>query len=315
MNDSARIEEASQDASINDAGHKNLACPYCKGASAHMFSSTDVNRGTTAEVFDYYQCSACGLIFMDPIPSDMSPFYTGGYDTIPDNFSQLKKLANVAKKDRYRIESILKYKQGGRLLEIGPWMGVFSCIAKEAGFAVTAIEMNQQCVNFLKDVVGVEAVQSCDPAATLDTLNEKFDVIALWHSLEHLPDPWRVVQKATQRLAPGGILYIAVPNVESYDFTVLREKWLHLDTPRHLYFYPAHSLEALCIASGLKTLELTTDDSLSKLLSRGVWFSRAASKVRFKYISKILGLLWEWSAARKHKGKYSGLTAIFVNPE
>src|ERR1700737_4438425 len=99
-------------------------CPYCGGTSAHLVSSSDVNRKTTDLVFKYFQCAECKLVFLDSPPEDMSAFYKGGYQTIPQDLSQLRK---ISKKERYRMDSILKYVQGGRLLEIGPWMGIFSC--------------------------------------------------------------------------------------------------------------------------------------------------------------------------------------------
>ncbi len=287
-------------------------CPYCEGVSVHLLSSLDVNRRSTPDSFDYYKCSGCDLIFLDPRPDDMSPFYKNIYTPIPETLSQLRA---IAKTEEYRMEPILKYKKCGKLLEIGPWIGIFSCNAKDAGFAVTAIEMDPQCVDFLRNVVGVQAVQSSDPAAAMNAMDQTFDVIALWHSLEHLPNPWVVLQKAAERLAPGGILLIAVPNIESYEFSVLNAAWMHLDAPRHLFFYTARSLEKLCSANGLETLELTTADRLSRNLSRMAWHKRATSIVRVKYVRGIVGLLMYHCANHLSNGNGSGLTAIFTNPK
>jgi SAM-dependent methyltransferase len=290
----------------------SVACPYCGEMSRYVLSSTDVNRGTTADVFHFYQCMGCSLTFLAPIPDDMSPFYKGGYQPIPETLSQLRA---IAKKEEYRMGPVLKYKRGGKLLEIGPWMGIFCCNAKDAGFDVSAIEMNRQCVDFLVDVVGINAIQSSDPVETMNAMREQFDVIALWHSLEHLPEPWLVLQKAAERLAPGGILLIAIPNIESYDFSVLKAGWLHLDAPRHLYFYTASSLERLCSTIGLRTLEITTSDRLSNILSIHAWCERANVMLPIKYVRRLLGLLLYRFSKRKSQGNGSGLTAIFVNPK
>jgi len=289
---------------------ESLACPYCEGVSVHRLSSSDVNRGTTIDTFDLYQCSVCDIFFLDPQPEDMSSFYKGGYEPIPKSLSCLRA---IAKGDKYRLGPILRYKKSGRLLEIGPWIGIFSCNAKDVGFDVTAIEMNSQCVGFLNDVVGVKAIQSSDPSAAMDAMSEKFDVIALWHSLEHLPKPWLVVESAAKRLAPGGILLIAVPNIESYDFSVLKATWVHLDAPRHLFFYKARSLEKLCSGNGLETLELTTSDRLSEILSLNAWCDRAARSVPIKYVRRIVGWFLYQIAKWKNNGNGSGLTAIFIN--
>jgi 2-polyprenyl-3-methyl-5-hydroxy-6-metoxy-1,4-benzoquinol methylase len=297
-------------ANTDVAGDKPL-CPYCGKASAYLVSSSDVNRKTTDQIFNYFQCSECKLVFLHPIPNDMTPFYKGGYQAIPENLMQLRA---ISKKEKYRMDSILKHKQRGRLLEIGPWIGIFSCNAKDAGFDVTTIEMNQTCVEFLQKVVGIRAIQSNEPAETLGSMDEKFDVIALWHCLEHLPQPWNVLQKAAEKLGPGGILLIAIPNVESYDFSMLQEKWQHLDAPRHLYFFPNQWLRKFGSEIGLRTLELTTSDKLSRIISRNAWHARAASIIPIKYVRGVVGLLLYKLAQQRNRGKYSGggLTAIFT---
>ena len=131
--------------------------------------------------------------------------------------------------------------------------------------------MNGACVDFLNSVVGVEAIQSSDPAATMSAMEKKFDVIVLWHSLEHLPDPWFVLQSAAKRLAPGGILLIAIPNIESYDFSVLRAAWVHLDAPRHLFFYTARSLQKLCSGYAINKIPRGKPFSCALQDKPGVW--------------------------------------------
>jgi 2-polyprenyl-3-methyl-5-hydroxy-6-metoxy-1,4-benzoquinol methylase len=250
---------------------------------------------------------------MDDIPADLLGFYRGGYQPIPVSLSKLRELAAG---ERYRMKPILKYKRGGKLLEIGPWMGVFSCNAKDAGFQVTAIEMDKNCVDFLQEVVGVRALQSSNPADSLRTLDEKFDVIALWHSLEHLRDPWIVIQHAAKRLAPGGILVVAIPNIQSYQYSIMKSAWKHLDAPRHLFFYPIESLEKLCHKNGLSTLEITTGDELSNALSKDSWRSFATSIVPVRYVRGVLALILRAAAYRNESriNAGTGVTAVFQLP-
>jgi 2-polyprenyl-3-methyl-5-hydroxy-6-metoxy-1,4-benzoquinol methylase len=289
-------------------------CPYCTSATQLLVVAKDSNRQTTDLTFHYFQCKDCGLVFMNPIPADLRPFYKGGYQKIPGSLSELRAIAEA---EKYRMKPILKYKTGGRLLEIGPWMGIFSCNAKDAGFDVTAIDIDEDCIHFLNEVVGVKALQSSDPAETIKNMEEKFDVIAMWHCLEHLPNAWTTVQSAAERLAPGGILLIAIPNIESHEFLSLKSDWRHLDAPRHLYFYPEKSLVQLCRSNGLVPVEITTTDELSDALSRDAWFKWSRSRVRVKYIRHILGHLRYQrtkTIASKNPLRGSGLTAIFRQP-
>lgn len=250
---------------------------------------------------------------MSPLPpqEDMRSFYAGGYQKIPDTLAGLR---SIAAREAYRMDPILKYKQGGKLLEIGPWMGIFGINAKDAGFDVTAIDIDQTCIDFLNRTVGIKAIQSSNPAETLRNIDEKFDVIALWHSLEHLPSPWLVVKYAAEKLNPGGLLLIAIPNIESHEFSIMKERWRHLDTPRHLYFYPIASLVALCEANGLTKLELTTMDELSDALSRDTWHHWATTKLNLKYLRGALGLgryYLERGKLRNKENPGCGLTAVF----
>jgi 2-polyprenyl-3-methyl-5-hydroxy-6-metoxy-1,4-benzoquinol methylase len=290
-----------------------LVCPYCGGESTLLVSSTDVNRNTTTQIFHFFKCSACTLIFLEPVPEDMAPFYKGGYQAIPKDLTELR---TVAREEQYRMDSILKHVRKGRLLEIGPWRGAFLCNAKDAGFDVTAIEMDQNCVLFLQRVLGIKAIQSNKPEEALDAIDDMFDVIALWHSLEHLPTPWLVLQKAAQKLAPGGILLVSIPNIESYDFSVLGAGWVHLDIPRHLYQFPIRWLETLCSGMGLVMLEATTSDRMSRIISKHAWRVKAISKIPIRYVRGALGLLLYQFAKTRYKKKYDGggLTVTFTKP-
>ena len=285
-------------------------CPYCLGASRPFISSTDRNRGTTSSVFHYFRCSDCGLVFMDPIPRDLAPFYSGGYQPIPKSLAELRKIAARA---RHRMEPVLKYKKGGRLLEIGPWIGIFSCNAKDAGFDVTAIEMDQNCVDFLNETLGIRALQSADPVGSLAELDEKFDVIALWHCLEHLRDPWLVIQQAANHLAPGGILIVAIPNIESYEYSLLKSAWRHLDAPRHLFFFPIESLVNLCQRCGLSKVEVTTTDELSDELSLDTWYRLVNSLVPIHRMAVAVARLLRYAARRREMSSHAGagITAVF----
>jgi SAM-dependent methyltransferase len=142
----------------------------------------------------------------------------------------------------------------------------------------------------------------------------EFDVIALWHCLEHLAEPWRMIENAAKHLAPGGILLIAIPNIESLEFRLLKARWVNLDAPRHVTFYPREALIRLCEAAGLVTLQATTNDKLSDQFSTLTWHTFASTLVPpvFYLRGGMTRLLKGW-ANRKERGQESGsgLTAVF----
>lgn len=296
-------------------GYKPVACPYCHSAGSHLVSSKDRNRHTSEEVFHYFRCGGCGLIFMKSPPQDMKPYYRGGYDLIPASAAELRKIAGA---EKYRTEPVFKYKTSGRCLEIGPWRGVICSNMKDAGFEVTAIEMDGACVSFLRDKLGVEAIQSVDPGESMRQLRPGFDVIISWHSLEHLPHPWTVIEEAARLLSPGGILLLAMPNPDSYEFSRLKERWYHLDTPRHLHLFPLKTLVDVCARNNLMSLEITTSDRFSQIQSRQAWYNLGRSLVPVPFLNRLAGaatgrLLSKLTRPQQMtEGRGSAYTAIFA---
>lgn len=184
-------------------------CPYCGGYSSFLLSSPDINRKIGKQNFHYYTCQQCDLVYLENCPNNLHEYYEGGYQSIPAN---TKNLDSDSKFENYKIDILTKFKTSGKLLEIGPWAGYFSYLAKSAGFDVSAIEADQDCVHFLRNTVGIHAFHSDDPAHILLEMEKGvgFDVIALWHSIEHIPRPWILIDAAARCLTPGGVLIIEI---------------------------------------------------------------------------------------------------------
>ncbi len=220
------------------------------------FQAWDVNRRLTSEKFNYYQCLGCGLIFLSPVPNDLGGYYPRDYYSIP---ASLEQLTFQAQSDRYKIDLVRKFASGGRLLEIGPAYGSFAFLARQAGFEVHTIEMDEECCRFLSEVVGVRAIHSAQAAQALAAAGP-YDVIALWQVIEHLPDPWQVLEAAARQLLPNGILVVATPNPEAFQLRLFGVFWAHIDAPRHLALIPASLLTRKMQTFGLTPLLLTTTD-------------------------------------------------------
>ena len=292
---------------------KHIAdCPCCGTLAPLYLISMDRNRKLSNQEFGYYRCAGCGLVFIDPVPSNLEHFYKGGYQSIPKSLAELRA---IAKKEHYRIEPILAEKQGGDLLEIGPWIGVFSINAKDAGFKVDVIEMSSEASQFLRETVDVNVTNTTNPVAALQA-QKCYDVIALWHSLEHLPQPWAVLEAASKRLKPGGILLVAIPNIGGTQAEAMGARWWHLDAPRHLYFWPPRDLARLINRFGLETVKLDTNDRLSGVLLRGAWDNYFRSLIRVPIVRGVVAKLLTPVASlfSNRPGRGAGITAVFRAP-
>jgi 2-polyprenyl-3-methyl-5-hydroxy-6-metoxy-1,4-benzoquinol methylase len=289
-----------------------IFCPLCKKESPRLFGTQDYNRRVSRETFYYYRCQSCKLIFLWPIPENLDDYYTKQYYSIPVSLEQLEARSEG---ERYKIKIVQSFVSSGRLLEIGPAYGSFTLLAKQAGFEVEAIEMDATCCKFLEEVVGVKAINSNDPSEALKTL-EKYDVITLWHVIEHLPDPWRVVKMIAEKLLPGGTLVIAAPNPDAFQFHVLGRFWPHVDAPRHLELIPLSLLGEQMQSLGLSSLWTTTADQGTLGWNTFGWevFFANISNLRFinrrlRKIGRAIGKVMR--PVERMCGRGSAYTAVF----
>ena len=142
-------------------------CPLCDGDCADAFTTRDRNRGVSEEPFLYRRCLRCGALHLGNPPADLAPFYPSAYFELP----AIGELRERAAAERYRMDLVAPHVAlGGRLIEIGPGDGIFAVQALDAGFDVTAIEADPAAAAHLRDVLGIEVVESAAPEERLAAL-------------------------------------------------------------------------------------------------------------------------------------------------
>ena len=268
-------------------------CSICDGALRFAFSTRDYNRRTTSDRFTYLRCSRCGTLTLSSIPADLGRYYPADYYGFPRSREELLAAADH---ERYKLEIVRSFAPPGRLIEIGPAAGAFAVVAQEAGYEVSAIEMDSDCCRFLRTVVGIEVHETDDPVAALGT-EEQFDVVAMWHVLEHVPNPREVLAAAARALLPGGVVAIAAPNPNAFQFRVLRSRWTHVDAPRHLFLVPFATLARLGRELELEVAVLTTVDPGTLGWNAFGWQESLAGLGRTKYVRHGLRLVGKALAA------------------
>jgi 2-polyprenyl-3-methyl-5-hydroxy-6-metoxy-1,4-benzoquinol methylase len=155
------------------------------------------------------ECARCAFRFVNPRPtqSDIVEAYSQ-----PDFYETwLATEAGREKMWRKRLRRLPRLARGARVLDIGAGVGTFLALARdEAGWDVSGTEVSRQAVQLARRRHGLELMvgqfeQVSVPAAS-------FDLITLWHVLEHVPSPSRLLQACHRALVPGGWLVVAVPN-------------------------------------------------------------------------------------------------------
>ena len=232
------------------------SCPLCK--SVHFLNQLVVkDHAHTQESFTICRCTHCELWFTNPRPSleSISTYYDNQNYISHKNKSTnlINFLYKVVRK--VTINNKLnwigeRHKTPGRLLDYGCGTGHFLHTAKQKGWTVTGIEPNQEARE------SAIANHHLDIKKDLDTLvkEKKYDVITLFHVLEHVHDLKGTIKSLLNLLKKRGTMYIAVPNRDSPDSKNYREYWAAFDVPRHLYHFNRKSMEFLAEKNSLKII-------------------------------------------------------------
>lgn len=207
-------------------------CDVCASALRPLYAR--VRDPQTGEVFRIDQCIRCGLGHTLPRPDDLARYYGPAYHGGRYGFAERLCLNR-------RLRFVRAVTQPKTLLDFGCGDGAFLDAAAKLGWQATGVEMSPR----LARARGLRVVERIEEAAG------PFNAVTLWHSLEHVPSPRTVMQAVGARLAPGGTVIVAVPNLDGVQARVFREDWFHLDVPRHLFHFTPAAVTRLFEGAGL----------------------------------------------------------------
>ncbi|MFX0141550.1 MAG: class I SAM-dependent methyltransferase, partial [Candidatus Hodarchaeota archaeon] len=158
-----------------------------------------------------------------------------------------------------RLQWIQRIKPKGSVLDIGSGRGYFLYHASQMGYKVKGFEISPLAVKYCEKHFHIKTtIQNIENGVNL---NHKYDIITLWHVLEHLSNPLKVLTNLKLLLADNGILFIEVPNINSLKFLLSprSKKWIGGDHPRyHRFFFSARTLSQLLSIAGYKNIKRKT---------------------------------------------------------
>jgi SAM-dependent methyltransferase len=231
------------------------ACSPCilcgANNSALLWRATDHHYGNAGE-WDVFQCSACGLGFLNPMPGEdeLASYYPAFYPphqkfTLPRRWRRIFNkmiFSDVSPKDPH-------FPAPGRLLDVGCGSGEFLLQAQARGWNVTGVETGHAPTAFARslglDVFRGTVLEACFSSA-------EFDYVRLNHTLEHLPNPVATLREIRRILKPEGKLFIGVPNCEGTMARFWGNCWWYLGAPVHTYQYSDRSLPRMLRQCGFE---------------------------------------------------------------
>lgn len=237
------------------------------------------------------------MIFLNPRPTeiDSSAFYDQveylPFSSAASRKSFLSTVYAVARRYnlKWKKNLISKIHRRGRLLDVGCGTGEFLHEMQKAGWAVRGVERDATASQFAREHLQLNVITG--GVEVLEQLHEKFEVITLWHVLEHLYQPKEALQKLKLMLSDEGVLIIAVPNVGGIDAKIYGEHWVALDAPRHVQHFTLSTLQEMAAAVVLKLLR-------SRQLPLDAFFSTLMSERRQSLLAHSSFLLWPLRMAR-----------------
>lgn len=292
-------------------------CPCC--VSNDISSNGQLkDYYVSGETFSTSKCNNCGFVFTNPRPDIneigkyyQSANYTSHHASDTSLFHKLYRLVRnyMYNKKMSRIASHLNRNiQASAFLDYGAASGDFLSYCISVGITqVSGVEQDAVCRKIALDQHGVFLKS---PREMADFKEASFDVITLWHVLEHIHNLDEMIQHFHHLLNENGILVISVPNVDALDRVMYEEYWSAYDVPRHLYHFNKKTISTLMSRLGFKlenTYPLIFDSYYISLHSE--WYKKSG---KIAAILKAIknGFLSNWSARKT--GNYSSLIYVFT---
>jgi len=255
--------------------------------------------------FDLYHDALWDMLLTYPVPDDLENYYesTAYKPHHHQNRSLFDRLYNFIRRQNYAYKyRLLKQYQPKiqSVLDYGTATGEFLAYISKKTQIVSGVEPNKSARNIANKLLNNKVKVS------IDDITGKFDIITLWHVLEHVKDIDVLIEKLKQRLSEKGILVIAVPNFKSYDAKHYGASWAAYDVPRHLWHFSPVAIQKLFDKHDMKVMgqkPLYFDSFYVSLLSEQY---KTGKKNLLKAF--FTGLKSNWYARKT--GQYSSLVYI-----
>ena len=246
-------------------------CPVCKHPK---FTNKIICKDhlVTQESFALVSCDKCGLLFTNPRPTKdrLNLYYQSdqyiSHTNKPTSLINLiyKLVRKYTIRNKYKL--ITQHHEKGKILDYGCGTGDLLKYFNDNKWQTLGIEPDDNARKIATDKNKLSILKKVSELEK----DSSYDVIMLWHVLEHVDDLKKTARKLVRHLSDHGTMFIAVPNHLSYDAQHYQENWAGYDVPRHLYHFNPLNIKELfkkMKVKLIKTVPMTLDAYYVSLLS------------------------------------------------
>lgn len=286
----------------------NYKCPWC-GSDKSQIHLWLKDEFLTHEDFQIYECKSCGLLYTEPRPdkTEIGKYYQSetyyshkenkkGF--IPKIYETVKRV-NLKRKYKLATKEMPK----GKVLDIGCGVGDFLQIMETQGWDTMGIEPSEEAKAIATKRLNNKVL---NPEEIDQLKDQSFDLITMWHVLEHVDNLKEEIQHIERLLKSKGRLVLALPNFKSYDAQFYNTQWAAYDVPRHLNHFCKESIVKIFRNSELKLID--TD----KLKWDAYYISYMSEMYKRHSMPLLRGAYRGWVSNRKAKKSQEWSSRVYI---
>ena len=220
-------------------------CRICSGADIVPFK-----LGGTGLI----KCNSCGIVFNSSFQTieELERYYSEKYKITTDDIVETEKRRIFRLPEQIELIYLINgFKPApANLLDFGCDKAFFLDEARRYGYKTTGIEQSIKAKEYSNNI-GINSYPE------LSQLNEKYDVVVMWHSLEHIPEPKQLLKQLSEKMNPDSYIFIRVPAFDSIYRKIFGKRWIWFQPENHYFHYSLQSLAYLLKEAGFDVLSIT----------------------------------------------------------
>lgn len=235
---------------------------------------------------EIFKCPNCGFGQTDKLVSQKDSYHRDD-----DYIKEESLFRNIFLK---RIKIISSFKKTGKALEIGCSTGLMLSLLKNRGWNVSGVEISPKAAQ----VAGSRGLNVKSLSFEDINLDEKFDLVIFNHTLEHLENPQKNIEKAISLLNKKGILYIDVPNFGGLSAGLAKTNWSLLLPDEHLWHFTMHSMEILLKNNGLRIIFTDKSSGIWNMEEPLLEIFRSLVHLKKRFFEEVITAVPSWIVSK-----------------